>query len=183
MTTQAKAGIFKPNTLLSTSLIDWSLTKPTRVKDALTTPSWKQATDEEYNALVKNQTWHLVPPSLDLNVIGILSLAVSKGWYLRQLDFHNTVLNGSLTEAVYMVQPSRKHNCVILFLVYVDDVIVTGNNSVEISRLITMSDAKFALKDLGPLHYFLGFQIHYLESGFIMNQEKYVDYISFSSLT
>ncbi|XP_050938642.1 uncharacterized mitochondrial protein AtMg00820-like [Cucumis melo] len=70
MTNQAKAGIFKPKTLLSTSLIDWSLTKPTRVKDALTTPSWKQATDEEYIALVKNQTWHLVPPSSDLNVIG-----------------------------------------------------------------------------------------------------------------
>ncbi|KAA0057477.1 Copia protein [Cucumis melo var. makuwa] len=69
----------------------------------------------------------------------------------------------------------RKHNCVILFLVYVDDVIVTSNNSAEIGRLITMLDAKFALKDLGPLHYFLRFQIHYLESSFIMNQEKYID--------
>ncbi|KAA0057476.1 putative mitochondrial protein [Cucumis melo var. makuwa] len=56
MTTQAKAGIFKPKTLLSTFLIDWSLTEPTRVKDALATPSWKQAMNDEYNALVKNQT-------------------------------------------------------------------------------------------------------------------------------
>ncbi|KAL0556151.1 hypothetical protein IC582_004661 [Cucumis melo] len=69
----------------------------------------------------------------------------------------------------------RKHNCVILFLVYLDDVILTGNNSVEIDRLITMLDAKFSLKDLGSLHYFLEFQIHYLESGFIIIQEKYID--------
>ncbi|KAL0556103.1 hypothetical protein IC582_004613 [Cucumis melo] len=102
----------------------------------------------------------------------------------------NTALTNELLKLGFINSKSdsslfifRKHNCVILFLVYVDDVIVTGNNSVEISRLITMLDAKFALKDLGPLHYFLGFQIHYLESGFIMNQEKYVDYISFSSLT
>lgn len=40
--------------------------------------------------------------------------------------------------------------------------------------LITTFDAKFVLTDLGPLQYFLGFQIHYLESRFIMNQGKYV---------
>lgn len=35
----------------------------------------------------------------------ILSLAVSYGWSLRQLDFNNAFLNGDLTEDVYMVQP------------------------------------------------------------------------------
>lgn len=41
--------------------------------------------------------------------------------------------------------------------------------------LIQKLDKTFALKDLGRLHYFLGIQIHYLESGFILNQAKYVD--------
>ncbi|TYK13717.1 putative mitochondrial protein [Cucumis melo var. makuwa] len=246
MTTRAKAGIFKPKTLLSTSLIDRSLTESTKVKDTLATPSWKKAMDEEnsdetiqqYKAQLVAKGFHQ-NPSVDFfetfslvvkatTIRIVLSLVVSKDWYLRQLDFHNAFLNGSLTEDVYMVQSSgyvnsnfpnyvcklnnaiyglkqaprawntaltnellklgfinsksnsslfifRKHNCVILFLVYVDDVIVTGNNSVEIGRLITMLDVKFALKDLGPLHYFLGFQIHYLESEFIMNKEKYVE--------
>lgn len=56
-----------------------------------------------------------------------------------------------------------------------DDVIVTRNNSAMINRLINSLDAKFFLKDLEPLHYFLGFQIHNLEFGFIINQGKYVD--------
>ena len=36
----------------------------------------------------------------------VLSLAVSKGWQLRHLDFNNAFLNGHLTEDVYMAQPS-----------------------------------------------------------------------------
>lgn len=35
----------------------------------------------------------------------ILSIVVHRGWKLRQLDFNNAFLNGSLDENVYMVQP------------------------------------------------------------------------------
>lgn len=40
----------------------------------------------------------------------------------------------------------------ILLLVYVDDVIITGNDSTLISCLIVSLDIKFALKDLGDLN-------------------------------
>ena len=36
----------------------------------------------------------------------VCSLAVSKGWSIRQLDVNNTFLLGFLTETVYMEQPS-----------------------------------------------------------------------------
>jgi histone deacetylase 1/2 len=32
-------------------------------------PKWKNAMDEEYHALMKNQTWHLVPPRHGTNII------------------------------------------------------------------------------------------------------------------
>lgn len=60
-------------------------------------------------------------------------------------------------------------------MVYVDDVIITGSSSFLMKSLIQKLDKTFVLKDLGRLHYFLGIQIHYLESGFILNQAKYVD--------
>jgi len=110
--------------------------------------------DAEYLALMKNKTWHLVPPMKGSNVTYckwvykikrkqdrsldrykarlvakgfkqrygidyedtfnlvvkaatirvVLSIAVSKGWSLRQLDVQNAFLHGILEE-VYMRQP------------------------------------------------------------------------------
>jgi len=36
---------------------------------ALKDPNWKLAMDDEFNALIKNEAWDLVPRPLDVNVI------------------------------------------------------------------------------------------------------------------
>lgn len=36
----------------------------------------------------------------------VLTIAVMKGWLLRQVDVNNAFLNGVLTEEIYMQQPS-----------------------------------------------------------------------------
>jgi hypothetical protein len=116
--------------------------------------------DGEYDALEKNQTWHLVPPEGIKNVIDckwvykvkrkaddsfdrnkarlvakgfkqqygidyedtfspivkavtvriILSIVVSRGWTLRQLDVQNAFLHDILEEEVYMRQPPGYEN-------------------------------------------------------------------------
>uniref|UniRef100_A0A803PQB9 Reverse transcriptase Ty1/copia-type domain-containing protein n=1 Tax=Cannabis sativa TaxID=3483 RepID=A0A803PQB9_CANSA len=63
---------------------------------------------------------------------------------------------------------------VIMVLIYVDDIIVTGNNSTKLNQFIDKLHAEFALKDLGPLHYFLGIEVHRDETGLYLNQGKYV---------
>jgi hypothetical protein len=42
---------------------------PTFVHDTLANPSWRRAMEEEYDALITNNTWDLVPRPIDSNVI------------------------------------------------------------------------------------------------------------------
>ena len=68
-----------------------------------------------------------------------------------------------------------RHNGIVLYLLlYVDDIILTGNDSAAISTLITQLASNFELKDLGPLRYFLGLQIEYTTSGLFVHQRKYL---------
>ncbi|XP_019242172.1 PREDICTED: uncharacterized protein LOC109222255 [Nicotiana attenuata] len=57
--------------------------------------------------------------------------------------------------------------------VYVDDVILTGNDLDEINSLKKFLDQTFKIKDLGILHYFLGLEVLYKENGVLISQRKF----------
>ena len=59
MQTRAKSGIVKPKAYLST---DSQHQDPCTMAEALSKPLWKQAMDAEYEAILKNNTWDMVPP-------------------------------------------------------------------------------------------------------------------------
>lgn len=69
----------------------------------------------------------------------------------------------------------RQGTTIILLLIYVDDVIVTGNDTGLINCLVAALDTKFALKDLGILSYFLGVQVTHMSTGMLLTQSKYID--------
>ena len=58
-------------------------------------------------------------------------------------------------------------------LLYLDDIIITGNDSTQISHLITALSHAFEFKDLGALSYFLGIQIIPTQFGLTLCQSKY----------
>ncbi|XP_070018363.1 uncharacterized mitochondrial protein AtMg00810-like [Nicotiana sylvestris] len=62
----------------------------------------------------------------------------------------------------------------ILLLLYVDDIIITGSHTALISEIIDELGKEFAMKDLGPLHLFLGIEVTYFTRGIHLNQSKYV---------
>ncbi|KAK1609824.1 hypothetical protein QYE76_033497 [Lolium multiflorum] len=170
--------------------------EPGNLSEALNDSNWRRAMEEEYNTLIENKTWHLVPPSKNKNLIDckwvyrikrradgtidrykarlvakgfkqrygidyedtfspvvkiatirtVLSVAVSRGWSLRQLDIKNMFLHGVLEEEVYMKQPPA---------------------------LLRDLNKNFAIKDLGDLHFFLGIEVKKLNDGLLLTQEKY----------
>ncbi|GKD19586.1 retrovirus-related pol polyprotein from transposon TNT 1-94, partial [Tanacetum coccineum] len=69
-------------------------------------------------------------------------------------------------------------------LVYVDDVLITGNTPTEIDTLKKSLDDKFTIKDLGLAKYFLGIEICHTSTGTHLNQRKYIlDLLTDAGLT
>ena len=58
--------------------------------------------------------------------------------------------------------------------VYVDDIIITGDDVEEIKFLKKSLRKAFEVKDVGPLRYFLGIEIVRSQKGIVLSQRKYV---------
>lgn len=59
-------------------------------------------------------------------------------------------------------------------LVYVNNIIITGSSHAAIYMLIQQLNARFSLKDLGQLNYFLGVKTAYIETSMHLNQQWYI---------
>ena len=63
---------------------------------------------------------------------------------------------------------------IILLVVYVDDIIITGNDMTCISSLKSFLHGQFHTKDLGMLKYFLGVEVMRSKREIFLSQRKYV---------
>ena len=60
-----------------------------------------------------------------------------------------------------------------VLLVYVDDILLTGNNPTCLTALKKLLDDQFGLKDLGSLRYFLGLEVAKTDTSISLTQRKY----------
>ena len=96
-----------------------------------------------------------------------------RAWYqelrtfLLSLGFVTPRANSSL----FVYSPS---NALLYFLVYVDDIIITGSDPSLVDTIIRQLDSKFSTKDLRPLSYFCGIEVLATSSGLFLSQQKYV---------
>ncbi|WJZ97935.1 hypothetical protein VitviT2T_016503 [Vitis vinifera] len=67
----------------------------------------------------------------------------------------------------------KQHGKITALIVYVDDMVVTGNDPEERKVLQNYLSREFEMKDLGPLKYFLGIEVSQSSEGIFLSQRKY----------
>ncbi|KAM0992752.1 hypothetical protein ACFX2A_008619 [Malus domestica] len=85
---------------------------------------------------------------------------------LKFLGFHQSQSDASL----FVLQESVP----VIVLVYVDDILVTSPNPAACQSFIQKLSTIFPVKDLGPLHYFLGLEVQRSATGLCLHQSKYI---------
>ena len=68
----------------------------------------------------------------------------------------------------------KAHKCIIFLLLYEDDTIIKGSNPPHVSKLVRQLGKEFSMKDLDPLHLFLGVVVKYFDGSIQLRQSKYV---------
>lgn len=68
----------------------------------------------------------------------------------------------------------RCNGTFIYLLVYVDDILLTGNSSTEVNHAITQLQLRFQMQNLGTLSTFLGIQTMHNPLGLHLHQQSYV---------
>ncbi|GKF44936.1 ribonuclease H-like domain-containing protein [Tanacetum coccineum] len=112
----------------------------------------------------------------------LLNVDVSNSWHVFQHDVNNAFLlkkslyglkqaprqwndkltydlfenRFSQTKSDYSLYTKSDNGVFLALLVYVDDIIITGNSISEIDKFKVFLKSKFMVKDLGKLKYFFG---------------------------
>jgi Reverse transcriptase (RNA-dependent DNA polymerase) len=131
--------------------------------------------EEVYMALPPGYQTHIK----DNNIVCKLNKSIyglkqsPRAWYAKlsnSLLSHNFI-KSSVDSSLFI---KHSHNTTTLVLVYVDDIIITGNNEIEIDNVKSYLKNKFDIKDLGYLKYFLGIEFAHSRKGLYLSQRKYV---------
>uniref|UniRef100_A0A2N9IJ59 Uncharacterized protein n=1 Tax=Fagus sylvatica TaxID=28930 RepID=A0A2N9IJ59_FAGSY len=106
-----------------------------------------------------------------------------RAWFAK---FSSVVAQQGFTPSSYDSALFIRHTStgITLILLYVDDMIITGDDIAGICDLQKFLSQQFEMKDLGTLSYFLGLEVTSSSDGYYLSQAKYAsDLLSKAGLT
>ncbi|KAA0039639.1 putative mitochondrial protein [Cucumis melo var. makuwa] len=106
-----------------------------------------------------------------------------RAWFAT---FSSTITQLGFTSSPHDTALFTRHTSqgIVLLLLYVDDMIITGNDPHAISDLQHYLGQHFEMKDLGSLNYFLGLEVSRRSDGYLLSQAKYAsDLLARSRIT
>jgi hypothetical protein len=91
-----------------------------------------------------------------------------RAWFSRfATHIHELGFKASLADSSLFVLNHSADTAHLLL--YVNDIVLTDSSSALLRRIINMLQKKFAMKDLGPVHFFLGIQVRRTADGFFLS--------------
>eukprot|EP00253_Pinus_taeda_P030765 PITA_30765 len=99
---------------------------------------------------------------------------VPRAWYSR-IDFYLLQNEFDKCEAEPTVYIKEIDGKILIVVLYVDDVIFTGNDDYLIKNFKSVIKEEFEMTDMGLLRYFLGIEVDQNENGIFISQARYVN--------
>ncbi|GKC97373.1 putative RNA-directed DNA polymerase [Tanacetum coccineum] len=153
-----------------------SIDEPKIFHQAIEDDRWKEVMRKEIRALEENDPSRVSKEGetkvcrLRKSIYGLKQ--ASQNWYhkftnaLIALDFKQSKADHSF----FIYQPKETF---VSVLIYVDDVILVGNDVVKMQHTKTELNNRFSIKDIRNLKYFLGIEVARTPEGLVLSQRKY----------
>lgn len=99
-----------------------------------------------------------------------------RAWY-QEIDKHLRAQGWTRSNAdpnLYFLQEGAS---IVLLLLYVDDLLITGNDSTKVVEEKKKLQEKYEMKDLGEIRKYLGVEFAHTPSGLLLHQRSYAEQI------
>jgi len=141
--------------------------------------------DESNNAFLHGdlheEIYIKLPPGIHTNIRNAVSKLnkslyglkqASRQWYakLSEVLYRRGYKDSENDHSLFF---KSQHDSVVFLAIYVDDILLIGNDEQEITSLKAFLDATFKIKDLGPAYFFLGIEVLQTHRGLLLTQRKF----------
>ena len=138
------------------------------------------------NGVLKEEVYVEQPPSYEVageeNKVYRLKRALyglkkaPRAWYSR-IDSYLMSNGFSKSNGDPTLYIKATNGNVLIFVLYVDDLIFTGNDKTLIGEFKEAMKSEFEMTDLGLFKYFLSIEVKQMHDGIFISQEKYAGQI------